>query len=262
MHAPHRASYTGVQRKDTMVAEMDFLRGQVGVVTGASSGIGAATARALATAGADVALAARRGDRLLAVAEEIRGMPGAGRALPVVTDVTEEEQIVALADTVRSELGPIDILVNNAGRGSVAAVHEIDADELDRTMRVNFRGAVLCAKHMITDMTTRRRGAVVNIASVSAKRGWPAGTPYVASKFALRGFAQCLWAELRPHGVRVINLYPDYVRTEIFETMGVELAGIDRAMDPCSIAELVLTALRLPADTNVVEIEVCPVGMA
>ena len=240
------------------MADEQFLRGQVAVVTGASSGIGAATARALAAAGAVVALAARRKDRLEALAAEI-AEAGGGRALPVPTDVGEEAQIAALARRVRDELGPIDILVNNAGRGYVAAVHEIDADELDATMRINFRAAVLCTKHMVLDMARRRRGAVVNVGSVSSKRGWPTGTPYVASKFALRGFAQCLWAELRPYDVRVINLYPDLVRTELFETMGVEPTGLERAMDPESIAELILAALRLPSNTNVVELEVCPV---
>lgn len=238
-----------------------FLEGQIAVVTGASSGIGAATARGLAAAGADVALAARRRDRLEALAAEIAAADGGGRALAVPTDVGDEAQIVALVETVRRELGPIDLLVNNAGRGYLAPVHQIDADELDATMRVNFRAAVLCAKHMVPAMAQRRRGAVVNIASVSSKRGWPTGTPYVASKFALRGFAQCLWAELRPHDVRVINLFPDYVKTEFFDAMGLDFPAIDRALDPASIAELILAALRLPSNANVVELEVCPVRM-
>jgi 3-oxoacyl-[acyl-carrier protein] reductase len=176
----------------------------------------------------------------------------------VVTDVEREDDIVRLALSATREMGPVDILVNNAGHGYVAPVVEVDTDELDRVMRVNFRAAVLCTKHMVGGMVERRSGAVVNIASVSSKRGWAGGTPYVASKFALRGFAQCLWPEVRDAGVRVINLYPDYVATEFFDVMQIPRPGPEQILTPDGVAQLVMSALRLPPSANVVELEVAP----
>ena len=203
-------------------------------------------------------LAARREERLARVVEDIRRVPRAGRALAVVTDVEREDDIVRLALSATREMGPVDILVNNAGHGYVAPVVEVDTDELDRVMRVNFRAAVLCTKHMVGGMVERRSGAVVNIASVSSKRGWAGGTPYVASKFALRGFAQCLWPEVRDAGVRVINLYPDYVATEFFDVMQIPRPGPEQILTPDGIAQLVMSALCLPPSANVVELEVAP----
>ncbi len=238
-----------------------FLQEKTVVVTGASAGIGRATALRLAAEGAHVVLAARREERLLALAEEINDSATPGQALAVVTDVKREQDIVRLAASAQRRIGGVDILVNNAGCGYVAPVARIDAEKLDEVMQVNFRGAVLCTKYMIRDMLERRSGAVVNIGSVSSKSGWATGTPYVASKFALRGFALCLWAEVHNYNVRVINLYPDYVATEFFDAMDAELPGIERAIEPQSIAEIIVGALRLPENTNVVELEVRPTSM-
>lgn len=238
-----------------------FLRGKTAVVTGASAGIGRAIALGLAAAGADVVLAARREERLQRLAEEIERAASPGRALPVVTDVEREEDIVRLAETARREIGPVDILVNNAGHGYIAPVAEIDTDNLDRVMRVNFRAAVLCTKHLVGGMVERRSGAVVNILSVSAKMGWASGTPYVASKFALRGFALCLWSEVRDSRVRVINIYPDYVASDFFDVMKVAFPAPEKILLPETIAELVVGALRLPDNANVVELEVTPTTM-
>ena len=244
------------------VPERDcFLREKIAVVTGASAGIGQATARALAAQGAKVVLAARREQRLRDLADEINDSSAPGSALPVVTDVEREEDIIRLARAARRELGPIDILVNNAGHGYIAPVAEIDTSRLDSVMRVNFRGAVLCTKHMVGDMVERRSGAIVNILSVSAKHGWATGTPYVASKFALRGFALCLWNEVRSSNVRVINIYPDYVASEFFDVMKVNFSAIDKILATDTIADIILGALRLPENTDVVELEVRPTSL-
>lgn len=238
------------------MAEESFLQGRVAVVTGASSGIGRAIALRLAAAGAKVVAAARREEALRELAEEIEA--AGGRALAVPTDLLEEEQIVRLMDTAREAFGPIDILVNSAGKGYVTRVFRIDAEKLDEVMALNFRAAVLCSKHVVKEMITRKSGSIVNIGSTSAKQGYMDGTPYVASKFALRGFAQCLWTEVHEHEVRVINVYPDYVGTDFFEKANVRFPAIDMAVTPGTIAELVAGALRLPPNTNVVEIEVKP----
>lgn len=238
-----------------------FLQGKTAVVTGASAGIGAATARRLAQDGANVVLAARREDRLRRLAEEINAAGSGGRALPVVVDVGREEDVVRLAETARRELGPVDILVNCAGRGYFARATDIDADKLEALLRVNFIGAVLCTKHLVGDMVQRRSGAVVMVNSVSGRRGWPAGTPYVASKFALRGFALCLWGEVHASNVRVISLYPDVVASEFFEAAGVKMGGLEKAIAPEHVAELISGALRLPENTSVVELDVWPTNL-
>jgi 3-oxoacyl-[acyl-carrier protein] reductase len=243
------------------MAQDRFLEGKTAVVTGASAGIGRATALRLAALGANVVLAARRAERLGHVADEIqRSIPG-GRALPVVTDVGREEDVVRLADTARREFGCVDILVNSAGYGYFAKSAEIDARRLEELMRVNFLGAVLCAKHMVPGMVERRTGAVVMVNSASGKRGWAEGTPYVASKFALRGFALCLWAEVHAHNVRVISLYPDYVSSEFYAAAGLRVGGLEKAIPPEDVAELVSGALRLHESTSVVELDVWPTNM-
>ncbi|HET7291251.1 MAG TPA: SDR family NAD(P)-dependent oxidoreductase [Vicinamibacteria bacterium] len=237
------------------------LVGRAAVVTGASAGIGRAIALALAARGANVVLAARRADRLREVAAEIEKSSPGVRALPVVADVSREEDVVRLAEAAGRELGAVDVLVSNAGRGYFARSEAIDAAKLEDLMRVNFLGAVLCVKHMVPGMVARRSGAVVLINSVSGKRGWAGAAPYVASKFALRGFAQCLWHEVHAHNVRVISVYPDYVSSEFYAAAGLKAAGLEKAIPPEDVAELVCGALRLQESTTVVELDVWPTSM-
>jgi 3-oxoacyl-[acyl-carrier protein] reductase len=168
---------------------------------------------------------------------------------------------MALAAAARREFGPVDILVNNAGRGYFARCADADPKRVEDLLAVNFMGAVLCTKHMIGDMTGRRTGAVVIVNSVSGRRGWAGGMPYVASKFALRGFAECLWAEVRASNVRVISLYPDYVASGFFDAAGVKAGSLDKALAPDDVAQAVLGALRLPESATVVELDVWPTGM-
>lgn len=240
---------------DRNVTERRFLTDQTAVVTGASAGIGRAIAARLAAEGANVVLAARREERLVALAEEINRAAAGGRALPVAADLTREEDIVRLAEIARRELGGVDILVNNAGHGYFAAVTKIDAARLDEIMKVNFVAAVLCTKYLLPDMLERKSGAIINVGSVSGKRGWAGGTPYVASKFALRGFAECLWAEVKSSNVRVINLYPTYVASDFFEVARVRFPNLDQVLTPETLAEVVIGALRLPGNANVLELD-------
>lgn len=236
------------------------LAGKVAIVTGASAGIGQATARQLAAGGASVVLAARRTDRLEALAAEINAA-GTGRAIAAATDVADDAQLEQLVAAARAAFGPIDILINNAGYGAVSPVKSLSMNDLDAIMRVNFRAAVFLSQLVLPDLLSRRSGSIVNVGSISSKRGWPTGTPYVASKFALRGFTQCLAQEVRHFGVRVIGIYPDYVASEFFAAVGKKLPGVELAIPPGDVAAAILAALQMDPRTMVTEIDLAPTSM-
>jgi NADP-dependent 3-hydroxy acid dehydrogenase YdfG len=238
-----------------------FLSGQVAIVTGASSGIGRHTASLLAAAGARVVLAARRAHRLEGLAVEIN-QDHPGCALVVPTDVRDDQQLERMVAAAREAFGRIDILVNNAGYVAVSPVSQLDPARLDDIMRVNFRAPVLATRLVLPEMLERRSGAIVNVGSVSSKRGWPTGTPYVASKFALRGFALCLWEEVRRSNIRVVNVYPDFVASELFSAAGGSLEHADRAIPPGDVAAVIVNALQLDGRTTVTEIDMSPTNMA
>lgn len=236
------------------------LSGRVAIVTGASAGIGLATARLLAANGANVVLAARRLDRLAAVAEEIHSA-AIGRAHAVKVDVAVDAQLENLVKETRTAFGPIDFLINNAGYGIISPVNTLQMDELDAIMRVNFRSAVFLSQLVLPDMLNRRTGAIINVGSVSSKHGWASGTPYVASKFALRGFTQCLAQEVRHHGVRVIGVYPDFVASEFFTAAGKKLPKEELAIPPEDVTAAILSALTMDPRTMITEIDLAPTSM-
>jgi len=232
------------------------LTDQVAIVTGASSGIGRAAALALAREGAAVALAARRAERLEEVAAAITG--AGGRALAVPTDVARERQVAALVARAVEAFGGIDILVNAAGVAYLAPLAAIDRGELERLFAVNLFGAISACQHAAPHMLARGRGFIANVGSVSGLAGWAGGGPYVASKFALRGFTQCLWQELRAGGVRVCHLAPNYTDTEMLARAGASPAVRVRALRAEDVASAIVFAACLPAGADVVELELRP----
>jgi short-subunit dehydrogenase len=236
------------------------LSGRVAIITGASAGIGLATARLLAANGANVVLSARRLDRLNTVAAEINSA-ALGRAHPVKADVAFDDQLETLVKETHAAFGPVDFLVNNAGYGAISPVTTLQMDELDAIMRVNFRSAVFLSQLVLPDMLKRHTGAIVNVGSVSSKQGWASGTPYVASKFALRGFTQCLAQEVRHHGVRVIGIYPDFVASEFFTAAGKILPNEELAIPPHDVAATILSALTMDPRTTITEIDLAPTSM-
>ncbi|MEO7793235.1 MAG: SDR family oxidoreductase [Thermoanaerobaculia bacterium] len=235
------------------------LAGQVAIVTGASSGIGRAIAAELVGAGAHVVLAARRASELEAAATELAHGPGRGiAAVAVPTDVADESAIERLVARAIGVFGRLDILVNAAGIGGFGLVHKLDAALLDRVWAVNVRGAILATKHVVPILAGQGHGAIVNIGSVSSKRGWPQGTPYVASKFALRGFTECLRQEMRESGVRVVLVCPDLTATGFFDAAGVALTGREAMLEAAEVAATVRFALELPPGADVTELDLLP----
>lgn len=179
---------------------------RVALVTGASSGIGAATARRLARAGLTVYGAARRLDRLAELAAD--GV----RALEF--DVTSDESMTAAVDQVLSETGRIDVLVNNAGYGSYGAIEDVPMAEARRQIEVNLFGLARMIQLVVPGMRGRGGGTIVNITSIGGKITTPLGGWYHASKFAVEGLSDALRTELAPFGIDVVVIEPGGIATE------------------------------------------------
>ncbi len=186
---------------------------RVALVTGASSGIGEAAARALARRGWGVILAARRQERLETIARELRSQIGA-RALPVTMDVTQVSEIErGIADGL-TEFGHIDVVINSAGLGYMDWLERLDpAEEIDRQIQVNLLGAILVTRCVLPHMQAARRGHLIFVASLASFVGTPTYSVYAASKFGLRGFCQALRREVSVWGIRVSSFYPGAVWT-------------------------------------------------
>ncbi len=198
------------------------LTDRVALVTGASSGIGAATAETLAALGARVALSYHR-NRQGAEDTSDRIRAAGGTALAVGADVRRSEDIHTLVDRAASELGPIDILVNNAG--SLVArygILEVTEERIDEIVSLNFTSAVLTSQAVAASMIERRRGAIVNVVSIAGHNGGgPGAGVYAASKAALTAFTKSLAKELAPSGIRVNAVSPGVIDTpfhEVFST--------------------------------------------
>ena len=232
--------------------------GKVAVITGASSGIGAATARALHAEGFKVALLARRLDRLQALVSEL----GSG-ALALEADVTRRDDLVDAARKVRTELGGTDVLVNNAGVMLLGPFGpELDAD-YQRMVNVNLLGAITTTE-VFLDQLRERRGDLVNISSVAGRTSRPGDAVYAATKWGLIGFSDCLRKELLPD-VRVTVIEPGAVATELpghitdpAARAQTEASYAEVSISAEDVANVVAFAVGQPQNTGLNEITVRP----
>lgn len=192
---------------------MEF-RGKVALVTGASSGIGRATALALAERGCDIVLVGRDRERLSKTKSEIiqKGV----KALAAVCDVSSHKNVRDMVSIVLKELGRIDILVNCAGFGVYKPFENHTLEDIEGQMKTNFFGTVYCTKEVMAHMLERGRGHVVNVASMAGKLSFPNYSGYCASKFAVVGFTESIYHELRQKGISVHLICPAGTQTAFF----------------------------------------------
>jgi NADP-dependent 3-hydroxy acid dehydrogenase YdfG len=241
----------------------ESLQGRVAVVTGASSGIGAAVARALVYEGAHTALAARREDALIEVQAGLQG--GEVRTLTVPTDVTDRWQVKSLAARTEEDLGPVDILVNCAGIMYFTLMKNLYEDDWERTVDVNCKGALNCIGAVLQGMLDRGRGHIVLISSDAGRKVFPGLSVYSGSKFFVEALAQGLRLETAGTGLRVTTVQPGNVATDLIalssDEEALKLYGQPsgaRVLDPEDIAKSVVYALRQPNHVAVNEILVEP----
>jgi NADP-dependent 3-hydroxy acid dehydrogenase YdfG len=240
----------------------ESLQNRVAVVTGASSGIGAAVARALDAGGVHVALAARREDALLEVRE---GFAGQARSIIVPTDVTDREQVSALVRRAESELGRVEILVNCAGVMYYTLMKNLREEEWERTVEVNCKGAINCVGAVLPRMLERGRGHIVTISSDAGRKVFPGLAVYSASKFFVEALSQGLRLETAGTGLKVTTVQPGNVATDLLSMSADEEAleaygqpsGV-RVLDPEDVAASVMHALVQPEHVAVNEILVEP----
>jgi NADP-dependent 3-hydroxy acid dehydrogenase YdfG len=213
---------------------------KVAIVTGASSGIGRATALALAGEGAHVALAARNATALNEVARAIRTL-GQG-ALVVPTDVTQQDQVERLVRETLAHWERVDILMANAGAYIRCPISDLTVAEVERSMAVNFYGALYAILAVLPRMLDQKSGHLVLVSSMDAKKGLSPDAPYVAAKFALAGFGEVLRQELYGSGVHVTTVFPGRVDTPMIATL--QVPSISAKIPPEAVAHAIVRAIH------------------
>jgi NADP-dependent 3-hydroxy acid dehydrogenase YdfG len=235
-------------------------------ITGASSGIGEATALALAREGAAVALGARRSDRIEELARRIED--DGGRAAAIAVDVTDEEQAHAFVREAHAQLGGLDALVNNAGVMLLGPIEGADTGQWRQMVDVNLLGLLYCTQAALPLLREGGGGNVVNISSVAGRVGNPGSAIYNATKWAVVGFSEALRKEAAPSNVRVTCIEPGYVRTELqghnegpvleaIEKMREEIGDVLEAGD---LADAILYVLAAAPRVSVNELLIRPAG--
>lgn len=241
-----------------------MINGKVALVTGASSGIGHATALALSRAGAKIAAGARRTDRLESLKQEIE--KAGGEVMIQKLDVTNKAECDSFVTSAINKWGSADILVNNAGLMPLSFFKNLKVSEWDQMIDVNIKGVLYCTAATIPHMLAKKSGHIVNISSVAGRVVFPAGSVYCATKHAITAFSEGLRQEFSPRsGIRVTCIEPGVVATELTNTITdaalakfVESTKQMEALQSEDIANAILFAVESPAHMNVNEILIRP----
>lgn len=230
------------------------------LITGASSGIGKATALAFGQVGIPLILVSRSSDRLEATAAEVRqtGVTVQTYAL----DLARVEQVKPKLEAIAAQF-PIDILVNNAGMGYTGDLLTTSLDDWQRVLALNLTSVLLCIQAIVPGMRDRQHGTIINIASIAAYQAFPGWGAYNVSKAGLLSLSKTLAAEERPHGIRVVSLSPGAVNTPIWDTDTVQ-ADFDRTkmLTPEIVAQTILHTALLPSQAVVEELTLMPTAGA
>jgi NADP-dependent 3-hydroxy acid dehydrogenase YdfG len=240
------------------------LAGKIALVTGASSGIGAAAAEVLASAGATVVVAARRVDRLEALVHQIESRGGKAFALP--GDVTDEETAQGLVTGTVSRFGRLDILVNSAGVIDSGGVENADMARYRRVVDINLLGSLYTCHAAIGPMRAQGGGDIINISSTAGRRAAALFNAYAASKFALTGMTEAMRQEVGRYGIRVCIIEPGATTTEVSAGVGdpnyrkfiQEHVSKEGAMKPEDVAGAILFVVSLPPRANVSQLLIRP----
>lgn len=241
------------------------IKGKTIIITGASSGIGEATAKKLSKEGANVVLSARREDRLNSLKDEI--VKNGGMALVVPADVTNKEDFKKVVSSTLEEFGSIDGIINNAGLMPLSYVKNLHTDEWDKMIDVNIKGVTNGVSAVLPTMMEQKSGNIINISSSAAHKYYPGGAVYCATKAAVKMFTEGLRAELAPHyGINVTSIDPGFVSTELTDTITDD--EIKNDMEPMfkeltplqaeDIAEAIYYSLSQPKRANINDVYIMP----
>jgi NADP-dependent 3-hydroxy acid dehydrogenase YdfG len=237
-----------------------LLAEKVAVVTGASAGIGRASALALAERGASLVVSARRGERLQALVDAVEAK--GGRAVAVQGDAREEETARRVVERAMEAFGKISILINNVGVGIYRPLVETSADDYDAMMDSNMRSTFVFTRQVVPHMIAAKSGLILMISSMAGKYGFAGEAVYCATKFAQVGFAQALDKELHPFGIKVGLICPGGVKTEFAIGTGRTEEGVATSgmLEPEVVAEAVTLACTQPAESRILEIQLRPMS--
>lgn len=237
----------------------DNIQGKVVVITGASSGNGAATAKRLSAAGATVVLGARRVDRLNALSDELtrRG----GRALAIQTDVTSADQVKSLVDAAVDRFGRIDVLINNAGLMPHSPLERLKIEDWNRTIDVNIKGVLYGIAAALPHMKRQKGGQIINVSSIAGHKVRPGSAVYAATKTAVLVISEGLRMEVKPYGIRTTVISPGALVTELADSVtepdiaeGIRKFTEENGIPADSFARAVVFAMSQPEEMDVNEI--------
>ena len=238
---------------------MENIKGKVVVITGASSGLGAATARLLSAEGANVMLGARRVDRIQSLADELNAK--GGKAIAIATDVTDHDQVKNLVDAAVQKYGRIDVMINNAGLMPHSPLERLKIDDWNRTIDVNIKGVLYGIAAALPHMKQQKAGHIINVSSVAGHKVTPNGAVYCATKHAVRALSEGLRVEVKPYNIRTTIISPGAVATELPDSItepdidaGVSKFYQETAIPADSFARAVAFAMSQPDDVDINEI--------
>lgn len=235
------------------------IKGKVVVITGASSGMGEAAAKHLASFGAIVVLGARRVDRIEKLAKDIQDT--GGKAIAIATDVTKREEVKKLVDTAVEKFGRVDVLLNNAGIMPLSPMDRLIVNEWDQMIDVNIKGVLNGIAAVLPHMKNQKSGHIINTASVAGHKIFSGSAVYSATKFAVRALSEGLRMEVKAYNIRTTIVSPGAVKTELLDHISeadVQQANKDYVgavgISPDSFARVVAFAISQPEDMDINEI--------